>query len=363
MLFWGLPHAYRDMLVQHEGLTKIFRFLKRLPSPQDHRVGLFVLDNLTARMIFQNGDFEHEDLWSFGRTLGTTLAVLRGWTDSTKPKARCPEAALDWLGNEVLAGVYEVAFRVEAVEEMDDPPPLMWSDVDRAPDLLANLEKWIAWFRGSFLEKNADHGASFDSGLALHHLYDSHFGFKVDPADLAKLAPQAVKLAKAAHTFAIDALAENAINDFRKKRLQRVITHAGLPEASAAAAGVRDEQWIGSLPKILGAFDELMPSVLHKIVPPDLSGTDWEWMKQEVLKLSRAGCKYAGIRLHPGGQIAVSDMTGAAPPRALITDYDTEVFVAIDGSGHIQTIKKATWADVVSGAAFVNSQPASGGPD
>lgn len=355
MLFWGLPHTYRETLVRHEGLTKIFRFLKRLPSPQDHRVGLFVLDNLTGRMIFQNGEFEHEDLWSFGRTLGTTLAVLRGLIDSAKPKAPYPKAALDWLGNEVLSGLCEVAFRVEAVDDIADPPPLIWSGVDQAAELLANLDEWIAWFRKSFLDKNTDHRASFDSGLTLHHLYDAHFGFKIAPADLAKLAPLAVNLAKAAHKFAIDALADNTLKDFRKKRLQLVVAQAGLSEASAAAVSVKDEQWIRSLPKILGAFDELLPSVLHEIVPPDLSGTDWDWTKQEVLKLAKGGCKYVGIHLHPGGQIAVSDLSAAAPPLTPITDYDAQVFVAIEGSGHIQTIKKATWANVVSGAAFVKS--------
>jgi len=127
------------------------------------------------------------------------------------------------------------------------------------------------------------------------------------------------------------------------------------PETSAAAVGVKEEKWIRSLPKILGAFDELLPSVLHEIVPPDLSGTDWDWMKQEVLKVAKAGCKYVGIHLHPGGQIAVSDVTGAVSPMPPITDYDAQVFVVIEGSGHIQIIKKATWASVVLGAVFVNS--------
>src|SRR5712692_4448782 len=35
MLFWGLPHVYREALVHHEGLRQMFPFLARLPSPQD----------------------------------------------------------------------------------------------------------------------------------------------------------------------------------------------------------------------------------------------------------------------------------------------------------------------------------------
>ncbi len=108
MLFWGLPHVYREVLVHHEGLRRMFRFLKRPPNPQDSRIGLFVLDYLTARSPFKDGEFEYESLWRFGRVLGSTLAVLKSVSDSSKPGVPSPDAALAWLGNEIVSGLSEV---------------------------------------------------------------------------------------------------------------------------------------------------------------------------------------------------------------------------------------------------------------
>ena len=362
MLFWGLPHAYREALVHHDGLTRMFRFLARLPSPQDSRIGLFILNTLTARSPFQNGEFGHEDLWSFGRALGSTLAVLRGVIDSTNPGVPHPRAALDWLSNEVLTGLCEVAFRVAAVKDLAAPPPLMWGGVEYAGDLLENLENWIVWFRESFLEENKEHRKSFDRGLSLHHLYDSNLGFNVDPAELSRLADAAVQDAKEAYQFATDALAEASLLEFQKKRLLRILEESGLSTPPADTMSVTVEQWRQSLPIILGVFDEFLPSVLHELMPPDISGTDWDWMKRQVLQTANAGCKYVSIHLYPGGQIAVCDITTSAEPMSPITDYGAEVFVSIEGSGHILTISKVTWDEVLSGAAFKRGW-SSGGAD
>ena len=360
MLFWGLPHTYREALVHHDGLTRMFRFLKKLPSPQDHRIGLFVLDTLLARSPFQNGEFEHESLWNFSRTLGSTLAVLRGVNDSSEPGVPHPRAALEWLSIEVLSGLCEVAFRVTAIEDLADPPKFMWGGVEHATELLAMLEEWIAWFRESFLEESQDHKKSFDRGLLLHHLYDANLGFEIDAAEQAQLAESAVQDAKAVYQFATDKLADPNLPAFRKRRVLRILARSGLPAPPADITAVANEYWVRSLPTILGALDEFLPTVLHELLPPDLSGTDWEWMKQEALKVSKAGCKYVAVILHPGGQLAVSDITASAGPMTPITDYDAEVFVAIEDSGNLLTIRKVTWDEVFSGAAFTRDSASNG---
>jgi hypothetical protein len=352
MLFWGLPHVYRDALVHHEGLRRMFRFLKRLPNPQDSRIGLFVLDNLTARSLFKDGEFEYESLWRFGRTLGSTLAVLRSVSDSSKPGVPSPDAALAWLGNEILSGLSEVNFRVQAAKDMKGPPCLIWGGIDHAAEILGILEKWVIWFRDSFLKENDDHRRAFDSGMATHHLYDANLGFQIADAQKAALSVTAIQLAKDAYLFATDSLAEGDLNDSRRRRILRIVERAGLAVPPAYSASVTDEQWIRSLPTILGVYDELLPSVLHELAPPDLSGIDWAWIKQEVLKTVAGGCKYVAVHLDPGGQLAVSDVSGEAGLITPIADYNAEVFVAVEDSGHVRSIGKVTWDEVVSGAAF-----------
>jgi hypothetical protein len=36
----------------------------------------------------------------------------------------------------------------------------------------------------------------------------------------------------------------------------------------------------------------------------------------------------------------------------VVADYESEVLAAIESSGHVLTIKKVSWDDVISGAAF-----------
>jgi hypothetical protein len=361
MLFWGLPHVYREALVHHEGLRQMFPFLAWLPSPQDSRIGLFVLDFLTARCPFKDGAFEYESLWRFGQTLGSTLAVLRSMTDSSKPGVPNSDVTLAWLGHEIMSGLCEVAFRAQAVQDMKDPPRLLWGDIGHAAKMLTNLEEWVTWFRASFLAANKEHQNSLDGGMALHHLYDSNLGFQIDDAIKAALSMTAVKFAKDAYQFAADSLADSGLRADQRQRMLRIIERAGLPAPPNNAAGIADTQWCRSLPTILGAYDELLPSVLHELAPPNLSGTDWAWMKQEVLNAATGGCRYVAVLLHPGRQLAVADITGVAGPMTPIVDYNTEVFVAIEDSGDILTIRKVTWEEVVSGAAF--SGAASGDND
>lgn len=343
---------YRDVLVHHEGLRQMFRFLKHLPNPQDSRIGLFVLDYLTARSLFKDGEFEYESLWRFGRTLGSTLAVLRSVSDSRKPGVPSPDAALAWLGNEILSGLSEVTFRVQAAKDMKDPPCLMWGGIEHSAEILGNLEKWVIWFRDSFFKENDDHRRAFDSGMVTHHLYDANLGFQIAGAQKPALSVTAIQIAKDAYHFATDSLAEGNLKESRRRRILRIVERAGLPVPPAYSASVTDEQWVRSLPTILGAYDELLPSVFHELAPPDLSGIDWAWIKQEVLKAVVGGCKYVAVHLDPGGQLAVSDVSGEAGLITPIADYNAEVFVAIEDSGHIRTIAKVKWHEVVSGAAF-----------
>jgi hypothetical protein len=44
-----------------------------------------------------------------------------------------------------------------------------------------------------------------------------------------------------------------------------------------------------------------------------------------------------------------------------ITNYEAKVFVVIEDGGHILTIWKVTWDEVVSGAAFTPYRASSGG--
>ncbi|MFV0446405.1 MAG: hypothetical protein ACK5Q5_22760 [Planctomycetaceae bacterium] len=357
MLFWGLPHVYREALVHHEGLRRMFGFLRRLPSPQDSRIGLFVLDYLTARTPFKDGEFEYESLWRFGRTLGSTIAVLRSVMNTNMPSVPNPDAALTWLGNEILSGLSEVAFRSQAVAEMTDPPRLIWGGTAHAADMLADLEEWVAWFRDSFLAKNDRHRDSFDSGIALHHLYDANLGFEIDGTTKAAMTGSAVKLAKEAYQFAVASLADADLNPDGRRRILRIIERAGLPVPSDNPAGVADERWYRSLPTILGAYDELLPSVLHELAPANLSGTDWAWVKQEVLKVAAGGCRYVAVFLQPDGQLAVSDITSEAGPMTPIENYHANVFTLTEASGHLRIINKATWEEVISGLAFKEGLP------
>ena len=245
----------------------MFRFLKRLPNPQDSRINLFVLDYLTARSPFKDGEFEYESLWRFGRALGSTLAVLRSVSDSSKPGVPNPDAALAWLGSEIVPGLSEVAFRVEAAKDMKDPPCLMWRGIDHAAEMMGNLEKWVTWFRDSFLEENDEHRRAFDSGMVTHHLYDANLGFQIADAQKAALSVTALQLAKDAYQFATDSLAGDDLKDGRRRRILRIVERAGLAASPAYSAGVTDEQWVRSLPTILGVYDELLPSVLHELAP------------------------------------------------------------------------------------------------
>jgi hypothetical protein len=351
MLFWGLPHVYREALVRHEGLCKMFGFLRRRPSPQDSMIGLFVLDYLTARTPFRDGEFEYESLWRFGRTVGSTIALLRSVTDSSMRGVPNPDAALMWLRNEILSGLCEIAFRSMAAE-MTNPPTLIWRRAEHAADMLANLGEWVAWFRDSFLAKHECHRDLFDSGMALHHLYDSNLGFEIDGTTKAALTVAAATLAKEAYQFAADSLAHADLESGRRRRMLRVIERASLPTPGDTVAGVADERWCGSLPLILGVYDELLPSVLHELAPANLSGTDWTWMKQEVLKAAACGCRYVAVILRPGGQLVVADITSEAGRMTPIQDYTASVFTLTEGSGHIRIISKSTWEEVMSGYAF-----------
>lgn len=115
---------------------------------------------------------------------------------------------------------------------------------------------------------------------------------------------------------------------------------------------VTDDMWVTALPSLLRAFEELLPSVSHEVSYPDFSAADWSWIRDEVLKAVDAGNHAVAIMLFPSGEISVSDLGTNNGPLPLVSDYRTEVLLAVERSGHLLTVSKVTWSDLVSGRAL-----------
>jgi hypothetical protein len=355
MLYWGLPHTYREVLVQHQALTEMFPFLKRLPNPQDARTGLFVLAYLTSRLEFQDGHFGYQELWRFGKSIGACQRILQACAAAEQPPAAALDASLSWLGHEVMSGLCEIAFRVRGVQGLENPPPLMWGGPERAAEMRHNLTEWITWFRGCFLARHDGHRRAFDSGMALHALFDEHLGSMMSRDERRVLSAQAVEAAVEAYGFAVAALADDAAGEAPKGRIRDILQRTNLPIV-AGQQNVRTiagpSEWIRALPRLFGVYDEMLPSVLHELMPVDLSGVDWEWIRREVQNASASRKNAVGITIGSGGQVEVSDFTEVDGPLPVVEDHSGEVLLAIEHSGSIVVIRKCKWDDVISGAAF-----------
>lgn len=351
MLFWGLPLTFRQHLVNHNGMNEIFPFLKRVPSSQNARIGLFVLANMTNELFFPSGNFNHKGLWSFGSTIGCAISILQSVSEKDAPKIENADAALSWLGNEFIAGMTEVAYRVQGVESMPSPPPIQWGASKHADEMLKALLELVDWFQTEFLVDNESHLESFLNGLKLHHVCDRRLCFAVDEKALASLTKNAISIATAALQFAKDAVSDSSVDAHCKVRISTIVETVGL-SFGCDENSVGDESWVQSLPAILAVYDEVLPSVLHELQPVNLSGVDWDWMKQEVLRFAAKGAGYIGIVVRPGGQIEIANIEAQAEPFPAITDYESEIFVAIDETGNILRIKRSSWSDVFNGIAF-----------
>jgi hypothetical protein len=351
MVMWGLPNTYRQILTTHSGLTRRIGFLRK-SSPQDARVGLFVLNALMARTPFQDGEFEYHSLWQFGRTLGAALATLGGLAGSLDTGIPHPEVALEWLGHDVVAGLLEVGFRAEGVDRLANPPPVSWGGPSHAVSIRDCLENWIVWFREEFLAGHERHKKIFDIGITMYPLYDAQLGFANPDAQLAKLQDAAVELAREALDFAKSAIEDPAVPLFRKERLQGILAQARVPVEMVELALVPKSTLIEALPTLLNAFDELLPSVLHEVSSPDFSTLDWHWIKDEVLKAVDAGNQSVAVLLFPSGEISVADLGTNYGPLPVVHNYQSETLLAIEQSGHVLTVTKVSWSDLVSGRAF-----------
>ncbi len=352
MLFWGLPHTYRDTLVHHEALLEMFPFLKRRPNPQDATIGIFVLDYLTRNLEFQDGEFGYQQLWRFGRMLGRCRTILAAYSTAGGSQSDDSAASLRWLGHDLLAAMCEVAFRVRGARGLPDPPPLKWGQ--HTADMLRDLDVWVSWFRGSFLANHEDHRRSFDEGLALHPLFDEKLGASLLPKERAMMTARAGEAVTRAHGFALGALADNVLEERHKRRIRQILQEAKLPttEPSDAQTSAELEGWIKALPSLLAVYDEVLPSVVHELEPIDPSGIDWGWVRQEVEAAREGGGKAIGILVQPGGQVEICDFGEISQPLPLIRDFATEILLAIEHSGHILSVMRTTWDELINGSAL-----------
>ncbi len=352
MLFWGLPHRYREVLAHHEGFVEMFPFVGRRPQPQDATIGLFILDYLTGNLEFQKGEFGYESLWRFGSLLGRCRTILQGCADAAEGRRDDFAGALSWLGHQLVAATCEIAFRVYRAVNMTAPPPLRWGAA--AADMGKNLDEWISWFRQTFLANHEMHRELFDGGMALHLLFDQKLGASLAPQTRREMTVRASEAVSGAYLFAAGALADPAVEERQRRRIQEILQEVGLPSAAQSDAGelVRSIDLVKAVPTVFGVYDVILPSVLHELAPIDISGIDWDWMRQEVAAAGGGGGRKIAVVIRAGGQIEIGDLSEMSGPFPVISNYDNEVLLAVEHSGHILSVHRSSWQEMSDGSAL-----------
>ncbi len=351
--FFGALGEFTTQLILNPETRKFF-----LPGmheggldPGNPTVAIQIIDRLVGSNLFRRGRFGFRDIASFGILMGA-LGTLTKTADPNNPKASLWGAVLLWRESELLSAITEVSDRCRAmVAHINLPPELMigWR-ADRAAKISA-LGAYSRWFAEDFLTGDIAelHRRFFLCAQDGHGWFDEQIREALSREDVELFKSRALKFLRwASISLLAPALDDPGISEEVRNEVARVFSaqSSEIDDLKSTLNCIDDSELLNICVTDVGdILDLVIPPIFHRLSPPDLTGANWTWIREQVSARHREGVTNVGVIIEADGTLGIGEVLW---PSIWSPSNAEEVLLQIDAGG-IASVVVTTWSELKSG--------------
>lgn len=335
-------------------------------SYKDPIIGLQILNLLTDRGNFNNGEFKTSDLFKFLELL-MFYGHLVEYSFNKKNKSEIAKARLFYFAIELTSDLKEIEYRVSCLKgKISAPPTISIFFDDPVRSVMEEITSFLHWFRNDFIGKdNIFQQFLFDKFLGWCQVLNSDRIFsnaldgqqrKIVNLDIASFVRDYCKLLminqyyekSANYSFDLKSFLEQMLN------IDISISVDDSNKLNDEIDNINPDDLVEIFePIFLELLDRTSPELYHEIGLSNnlLESIDWNHCKQQLIERHKEGFKFTMVKISNNGEIAIGNLPTDYRIMGEILDPNEEVFIKINFSG-IGVIHRLKWVDIFSGQAF-----------
>lgn len=353
---WGSVGDFVQYFYTHPGVKKHYlpEAYRRYIGFSDPDIGLQIINYLTGKSLFRDGNFSPGEIYQFGKLVGMYLNACNTLNED---KERSPLWPLFfWLNLSLSAAIKEVGFRY-LDSDISVAPPEIRIDSSKSQETIKCMTKFIDWFNEYFLvgEQHEMHRILLYYGLNFGPFQDKTFS-KYFSINLKNLKLEFTDFTKGLiGSICEDIFINNNLQldeDFEEQIKHLYLREYDFDNMTKEGLIKHFEclEWEDILENLDTRFfniiNKVCPGVFHVIKAEiDFSTIDWQWVKEKVEKGRSRGKRNMGIRYTISGELQIAELLDCEIMSDLASD---EVYFLEDkpGFGVVRIIK---WADLITG--------------
>ncbi|HDR8434267.1 TPA: hypothetical protein QC285_004071 [Bacillus cereus] len=293
--YYGVINDFIRFYFRHPGVRSFIPELTDgLLTYKDPIVGLQLIQYFLGSNYFQKGSFSIAEIFDYGKNLNLISQYLNAYEKDKVEKNKYIELRLFWLYQKVIPGTREI---LECARKLENVPSISFyisfENKDKSIESIYAFKEWISNYFISdapcILRK------AFEYGFCYGFLFENDFYNSKADKKSNEYIYNAQETLTSYFTEFIGILDESAL-----ERLS--FQYVNVTEITFDILRQEYETILELMNQFLSDF--VLP-IGEGNLKLDISVLDWNWLKEQVIKLSNSTKNQVAIDMSPNGQITV----------------------------------------------------------